>query len=137
MKNSLFTYLITIKEIYLDTFGHVNNAMYLTLLEEARWDLLNKNNYGMHRIQETQIGPTILEIKLSFLKELRLRDEIIIETQIVSYERKIGILLQKMIRDGEVCCEAEFKIGLFDLKARKLILPTPEWLHALGAQSSQ
>ena len=66
--NTIFSYPIYIKESYLDTFGHVNNATYLTLLEEARWDLLNKNSYGLKKIQETGLGPTILEIKLSFLK---------------------------------------------------------------------
>lgn len=132
MNTNKFFYPIVIKEIYLDSFGHVNNAVYLTLFEEARWDLITQNGYGLKKIQETQIGPTILEIKLTFLKELRVRENIIIETQLVSYERKVGKISQKMIRDNEVCCEAEIVIGLFDLKERKLILPTPEWLSAIG-----
>lgn len=121
-----------IKETYLDTFGHVNNATYLTLLEEARWDLITKNGYGMKKIIETGLGPTILEIKLSFYKELRLREEVMIETQMISYKNKIGTLSQKIARDGEICCAAEFTIGLFDLNQRKLILPTKEWLLAVG-----
>jgi thioesterase III len=132
MNNKIFTYPLIIKESYLDTFGHVNNAMYLTLLEEARWDLITKNGYGMKKIQASGLGPTILELKLLFLKELYLRDEVMIETQLISYEKKIGKLSQKIIRDGEVCCTAEFVIGLFDLKNRKLILPTKEWLEAIG-----
>ena len=123
MQSRIFSYPVLIKEQYLDTFGHVNNAMYLTLLEEARWDLITNNGYGLRKIQETGIGPTILEIKLTFLKELRPRDEIVIETQLISYENKIGKLLQKMRRNGDVCCEAELVIGLFDLRQRKLILP--------------
>ena len=134
MQSKIFSYPLLIKEIYLDTFGHVNNAMYLTLLEEARWDLLTKNGYGLTKIRETGQGPTILEIKLSFLKEIRLRENVSIETQLISYEKKIAKLSQKIIRNGEVCCEAEFVIGLFDLKERKLILPTPEWLRAVGCE---
>lgn len=128
----LFSYPVTIKESYLDTFGHVNNATYLTLFEEARWDILNKNNFGIKKIQETGLGPTILELKLIFLKELRLHEKITIETQMLSYERKVGTLSQKMMRDGELCCNAEFVIGLFSIIERKLILPTPEWLNAVG-----
>lgn len=132
MNAKIFRYPITIKESYLDTFGHVNNAVYLTLFEEARWDLLTQNGFGMLKIQELGQGPTILEIKLNFYKELRLREDIIIETQIVSYERKIGKLVQKMIRNGEVCCQVEIVVGFFDLKTRKLIVPSPEMLSALG-----
>ena len=134
MDAKIYSYPLIIKEIYLDTFGHVNNAVYLTLLEEARWDFVTKNGYGLKRIQESGLGPTILNIKLSFFKELRLRDEIIITTQLISYERKKGTLVQKMIRNDEVCCEAEFVIGLFNLAERKLVLPTPEWLEAIGME---
>jgi acyl-CoA thioesterase FadM len=80
MTGKLYSYPLIIKEIYLDTFGHVNNATYLTLFEEARWDLITKNGYGLKKIQETGQGPTILEIKLLFLKELRVRENITIDS---------------------------------------------------------
>jgi len=132
MNAKVFSYPLIIKEIHLDTFGHVNNALYLSLFEEARWDLITHNGYGLKKIQETQLGPVILEIKMTFLKELRLREKISIETQIISYDKRIGKLSQKMVRDGEVCCAAEFVFGLFDLVERKLVSPTPEWLYAVG-----
>jgi acyl-CoA thioester hydrolase len=134
LSNKVFSYPLIIQEIYLDTFGHVNNACYLTLFEEARWDLITKNGYGLKKIQETGLGPTILEIKLAFFKELRLREKIVIETQMISYEKKIGKLSQKMIRDGDVCCTAELVIALFSLTKRKIVSPTPEWLAAVGIQ---
>lgn len=134
MNAKIFSYPITIKETHLDTFGHVNNAAYLVLLEEARWELLVQNGYSIQKIQESGLGPTILEIKIEFLKELRLREKIIIETQTISYQKKIGRIMQKMLRDGEVCCRAEIVIGLFSLKERKLVLPTPEWLSAVGIE---
>lgn len=112
----------------------MNNATYFVLFEEARWELITKNGYGLKKIKETGLGPTILEIKLRFLKELRLNEKIIIETQLLFYKNKIGKLLQKMIRNDEVCCEAEFTIGLFSLSVRKLVLPTKEWLFAIGAK---
>jgi YbgC/YbaW family acyl-CoA thioester hydrolase len=132
MGTKVSSYPILIKEVYLDSFGHVNNAIYLTLFEEARWDIITKNNYGLKKIHETGLGPIILEIKLNYFKELRLREEIIIETQILSYQEKIGKLSQKMLRNNEVCCTAEIIFGLFNLQARKLVLPTTDWLNAIG-----
>lgn len=137
MKAKKFQYPIIIKENHLDTFGHVNNASYLLLLEEARWDLLTQNNFGMEQIHQLGFGPVILELKLSFRKELRLREKIIIETEMISYKNKICKMLQKMIRDNDVCAEAELVIGLFDLKKRKLVLPTPEWLSAMGIENDK
>lgn len=132
MSGKRFTYPLTIKEIHLDTFSHVNNAVYLTLFEEARWDFICKNGYGLEKIKETGLGPTILHIDISFSKELKVRDEITIESELIFYKKRIGKLIQKMIRADETCCTAEFTIGLFDVNERKLVLPTPEWLKAIG-----
>lgn len=132
MESNIFFYPLIIKEQHLDTFGHVNNATYLTLFEEARWDLITTNGYGLNKIIETSLGPTILEIKLNFLKEIFLRDQITITTQLISYENKIGKLLQKMLRDKVICTQAEFTFALFDLNKRKLVNPTSDWLQAIG-----
>jgi acyl-CoA thioester hydrolase len=135
MHAKIHTYPLLIKEGHLDTFGHVNNAVYLALLEEARWDLLTQNGYGLDKIMASGIGPTILEIKIRFLKELKLRDEIIIETQVISYDRKVGIIAHKIMRGNELCSTAELTLALFDLSLRKIILPTPDWLRAIGVSA--
>ncbi len=132
-----FTYPVLITESHLDTFGHVNNAIYLKLFEEARWDFLTRNHYGLQRIQSSQMGPTVLEIKLKFIKELRLRETVVIASQMLCYEGKTGVLSQNILRHGELCCEAEFVMGFFDMVARKLILPPAEWLNAIGISVSQ
>jgi len=129
---AIFSYPLIIREQHLDTFGHVNNATYLTLFEEARWELITQNGYDLSYIRETGLGPTILEINIKFMKELRLRQEIMIESKMISYDGKIGKIIQTMLRNSEPCCVAEFTVGLFSLQERKLILPTPEWLKAIG-----
>ena len=137
METQIFTYPIIIKETYLDVYGHVNNAAYLTLFEEARWELITNNGYGFKKVLETGLGPVILKVTLEYLKELCLRDQIIIESQMFSYEGKIGKLRQTMRRKEEICCTAEFTFGLFDLKTRKLVLPTSDWLVAVGISKDQ
>lgn len=129
----VFDYPLLIIERHLDTFGHVNNAVYLEIFEEARWDLISKNGYDIRKVTETQQGPTILEVNLKFLKELKLRTHVQVKTQLQSYVGKISILKQWIEgTDGVTFALAEFKIGLFDLRTRKLILPTPEWLQVMG-----
>lgn len=132
MESAKFYYPFIVKEIYLDSFAHVNNAVYLSLFEEARWDFINKRGYGVKRIQQTGLGPVILELNLVFIKELQVRDEIVIETRMIDYEGKAGHLAQQMVRGDEICCQAEFTFGLFSLQERKLVLPTEEWLKAIG-----
>lgn len=125
-------YSITILEKHLDTFGHVNNATYLEMLEEARWDWITRNGYGVEQVQTIGLGPVVLDIHITFKRELRLRKEVFIESKLESYRGKIAKIVQKIVdKDDTVCCQAEFTFGLFDLKQRKLVMPTSEWLAAL------
>jgi acyl-CoA thioester hydrolase len=138
METQKHSYIKTILESHLDTFGHVNHAVYLELLEEARWDLVTQNGYGLRKVQETGIGPVILEVNIRYFKELVLRQKINIETSLASYEKRIGIIHHDILdEEGKICCSADLKIGLFDLKMRKLIAPTPEWLRAIGVSTNQ
>jgi YbgC/YbaW family acyl-CoA thioester hydrolase len=133
MIGTVHEYRRTILEGDLDTFGHVNNATYMAILEEARWDLSTRNGYGLQEMQRSGIGPVVLEVNLRFVRELRNRQAITIRSWVASYSGKIGRFAQQILDDGgELCCDAMFTVGLFDLSARRLVRPTPEWAHALG-----
>ena len=133
MLGPVHEYSTVIRERHLDTFGHVNNAAYLDILEEARWDLITRNGYGLDEVQRLGIGPVVLEAHLRFARELHNRQAVTIRSWLESYSGRVGKFAQQILDDaGELCCDAMFTIGLFDLTARRLIRPTPEWARALG-----
>lgn len=126
-------YSVLIVEGHLDTFGHVNNAKYLELFEEARWDLITRSGFGLERIRQLRQGPVILEAQVKFRREVKNREHVTIETTLEKYEGKIGVLTQSLRKeDGALACEARFSIALWDIDARKLLPPTPEWKRAIG-----
>jgi acyl-CoA thioester hydrolase len=132
-----FEYELTILEPHLDTFGHVNNAVYLTLFEQARWEAITQRGYGLAEVNRFKIGPTLLQVTIKWQREVRLRERVNIKTEVLSHQGKITVLRQTMVNaKGEDACVADFTIGLFDLTARRLIEPTPEWAHALGLNVS-
>lgn len=126
-------YSLLIREHHVDSLGHMNNATYLALMEEARWQITTERGYGFAEIQKRRQGPVILEVNLKFLREIRLREKIEITVELVDYNGKVGHFKQRMLKeDGTVAAEATFAFGLFDIAQRKLIEPTPEWLRAVG-----
>ncbi|MBX3039669.1 MAG: acyl-CoA thioesterase [Bdellovibrionaceae bacterium] len=130
---ALSDYSVLIREFHVDSLGHVNNATYLALLEEARWEVITGNGYGFSEVQKHKKGPVILEVNLKFMKEIRLRETITIKTEMADYTGKIGHIKQTILKqDGSVSAEALFTFGFFDLQTRRLIEPTPEWLKAIG-----
>ena len=135
-ENLIFEYEVLIREMHLDSFGHVNNAAYVMLYEEARWDFITKNGCGLDWIQEHQVGPVILDLKVRFKRELKNREKIIIRSRTIEIiSPKIMVLEQSMVReDGKVASDATFTVGFFDMKLRKLTDASPEWLRAVGVK---
>jgi len=129
-----FEYSVLIRESHLDSFGHVNNAVYVQLYEEARWDFITKNGFGLDVISKTQMGPVILDLKVRFKRELKNRETItIISKTLDLVSPKILTVEQVMLKaDGKIASEAQFTVGFFDLKERKLINASPDWLKAVG-----
>lgn len=127
-------YEVLITEKHLDTFGHVNNAVYLELYEEARWDLITKGGWGLDKIQKEKIGPVITSIKIDFKREISNRTKIYIHTKFGGFRNsKVSYINQQMLDDaGNILNEMSMEAGLFDLRQRRLIAPTDEWMHALG-----
>lgn len=133
--HQIFEYPLTIKEYHLDTFGHVNNATYLEIYEEARWEFITSNGYGLDKVQQTKQGPVILELNLRFQKEIVNRQKITIHSQVQGEKAKIMAIKQWITNEkNEVCSEIVLKVAFFDLKERKILSPSDEWLKACGYQ---
>ena len=135
MANRVFEQSIVIREQHLDTFGHVNNARYLEIFEQARWDLITDNGFGLDHVKSSGTGPVILELSLRFVREVTNRQHLLIRSFVDSYEGKIGRMTQQLIDDSaQICCEGKFVFGQWDTRSRKLIAPTPEWRLAVGLE---
>ncbi len=79
----------------------MNNAVYLELFEEARWDLVTRNGYGYEEVLQRRLGPAVLEANLIFKRELRNRQRVRILSWLESYEQRIGKMAQKIVGEGD------------------------------------
>ena len=132
-----FLYETLIRESHLDSFGHVNHAKYLTLFQEARWEFITQNGYGLEAVLATGQGPVILDAKVRFRKELRLREKIRIESRVTACRGRLSTIKQWLYNaDGELCSEIELTSGFFDTQTRKLTKPSPQWLRAIGYEAT-
>ncbi len=133
MSSNIFTYHTMIRETHLDGFGHVNNAVYLELFEESRWEMITTQGFGLLEVQRLGQGPVILEVNVKFRKELRNREKISIQNELLGMRSKIMTLQQTLLKEsGEVSALAVFTIGFMDFKLRRLIEFPKVWLDSVG-----
>ena len=124
-----FSYKMRVPKEALDSLGHVNHAYYLTLFELARWDILVQKDLKDELMEKLQIGPIILEANVKYRQELKVEDEVEIQTRFEPFKRdQIFKAIQTMHihNDGEekLVSEGEFLAAFMDLKKRKMT-PVP------------
>ena len=54
----------------LDSFGHVNNAVYLNYLEQARWEMIRVNPEFSSYLTEKGLFPVVIETHIKYIREL-------------------------------------------------------------------
>ena len=77
MKHS--TYRLTVRGYELDSFGHVNNSVYLQYAETALWNFFSSTGL-LSGIEEDGLFPVVLESTQRYLRELKLLDEVRIDS---------------------------------------------------------
>jgi YbgC/YbaW family acyl-CoA thioester hydrolase len=80
-----FQYKITVRGYELDSFNHVNNAVYLNYLEQARWEILKELDL-IEDIQKKGLLLVVTELNIRYMKEARLYDELVIKTTVEKEE---------------------------------------------------
>lgn len=77
-----FEYFFSVRGYELDSFGHVNNAVYLNYVEQAQWEILRKTD-TFSFFQENGIIPAIIEIYIRYIREIKIFDEMVIKSKII------------------------------------------------------
>ena len=105
---------IMVRGYELDSFGHVNNAVYLNYCEHARWEILAKKNLMDFFLTHDMIL-VVVEANIRYSKEAKLFDELVVSTEM---KRKFPFLVfDHVIRRGisdEIITKASIKTVLID-----------------------
>jgi acyl-CoA thioester hydrolase len=104
-----FEYLFSVRGYELDSFGHVNNAVYMNYIEQAQWEMLRKTDTFSY-LQENGIVPAIIEINIRYIREAKIFDEMVIKSRIV-FESPYLVFIHNMynVKTGLKSCKASVK----------------------------
>lgn len=104
-----FEYYFSVRGYELDSFGHVNNAVYLNYIEQAQWELLRKTD-TFPFLREKGIIPAIIEINIRYIREAKLFDEMVIKSRI-EFESPYLVFIHNMYnaKTGLKSCKASVK----------------------------
>ena len=104
-----FEYYVSVRGYELDSFGHLNNAVYLNYIEQAQWEILKKTGTFEH-MQEKKIVPAIIETNIRYIREVKIFDELVIKTR-MSLEPPYVVCIHNMynMKTKLKACKAKVK----------------------------
>ncbi len=116
----------TVKHEWIDEYGHLNMAHYLTICDEANWAFWNWVNAPRQTMDERSGHEyVIVENHVIYRVELAEGAPFVIETQLTDLDDKRYILFHRVLNaDGDLAASNEVKCLGFDLRSRR---PEP-WL---------
>jgi len=103
----------------LDSYGHVNNAVYLNYFEHGRWDMFKKLNLN-EIIHATHRFIVVTDIHVRYMREAKLYDELEVQTR-MTREGLYLIFKQRIFnkQTGLAIARAEVKTIFLDNVTRK------------------
>lgn len=85
----------------LDSFGHVNHAVYLNYFEHARFQALAQAGFAWSVLGERGWAIYVVRIEVDYLAEAGLEERLLIRTWADSFRRTSMVLAQEMVRAQE------------------------------------
>ena len=129
-----FRVRIVVRGYELDTQGHVNQAVYLSYAEHARWELLRAAGISQDALLASGVGPVALENTVRYRQELRGGDEVDVSCRFDFGRSRIFHLEQELTKtDGTIAATVHCVAGLLDLKERTLVPDPARHLRELAA----
>lgn len=116
----------------LDVLRHMNNGVYLSLMDLARVDLMTRAGIS-GKISAQGWYPVVVAQSIRYRKSLELFDRFEIETTVLGWDEKAFLLQQRFLRGEECIAEAVVR-ARFLKKTRGSVLP--EEILALAGVTS-
>lgn len=92
----------------LDELRHMNNGVYLSLLDHARLDLLVRAG-AWARIRAARVYPVITAQTISYRRSLTLGQRYTIDSRVIGYDERAVYVEQRIVVGGEVFAVAHVK----------------------------
>ena len=120
-----FQVRLTVRGYELDSYKHVNHAMYLSYLEHARWKLLEEEDIHLSTFEVWKAWPVVASLEVKYLRPALMGEELTIATDVVELG-KADIVFSQLITKGDTrILQARVQAVMINERGRPCRIPEP------------
>jgi YbgC/YbaW family acyl-CoA thioester hydrolase len=107
----------------LDSYRHVNHAVYLSYLEQARWDYLASCGLTLNKLDELKRWPVVVHLEINYLRPALMDDELTIFSRLSHLGRASLEIEHEIHCHGKPITRAKVKAAIIDEHGRAAAMP--------------
>ncbi|TGO05690.1 acyl-CoA thioesterase [Serinibacter arcticus] len=119
----------------LDFYLHVNNGVYLQMMDVARSNYIADIG-GVAALAQRRWYPVVAASTMRYRRSLTLGQRFEIHTRMVGWDERMTYLTQEFLRDGEVCARG-LVAGRFLQRGSTARVPAPDVVELLSPGLAQ
>jgi acyl-CoA thioesterase FadM len=89
----------------LDILGHMNNGVYLSIMDLGRMDLMIREGFWA-KLRAQKMYPVMVSETITFRRSLNPWERFILETRVIGVDDKAVFVEQRFVIDGEIAASA-------------------------------
>ena len=129
------TTTIKVRGYHCDFYGHVNNARFLELLEEARWSYL-EDSLDLSEWKEMNLGIVVAALTINYRRPAPVDTVLEILSTVGELGAKTGIIHQDVLdqKTGKLVADADVTFAVVDTQTGRAV-PLDGKVRAVFAKS--
>ena len=118
---------LVVRGYELDSYGHVNNAVYLQYFEQARWEFM-KDQGLLEKINGLEFFLVVVDTHIRYMRESNLFDELVIETS-CNVEKPYIVFRQRILNAQSRLPVTRATIKTIFVDRQKIPMDIPEFMN--------
>ncbi|NDD91441.1 acyl-CoA thioesterase [bacterium] len=114
---------IRVRGYELDSYRHVNHAVYLSYLEHARWVFLAENGLSLTKLDEMKRWPVVVRAEVDYKKPAFIDDLLVIHTRIPRFGKSSFDIEHEITSKGILIARAVITAAIIDETGRATRVP--------------
>jgi acyl-CoA thioester hydrolase len=129
-----FSLPIALRWADLDPNGHVRHSIYYDWGAMVRITYLEGKGVGLGWMARNAIGPVLFREEARFMREIRFGDQLHMDLRLgaASPDGRKWQMRHRILRGDEVFATLEVEGAWLDLRARKIVVPPEDIVHAVA-----
>jgi len=125
----LFEAYLKVRTYECDSYGHVNNAVYLNYLEYGRMELLGAKGLSLERIKKKGVFIVIRRVEIDYKATAREGDELVVRTYLKGYTKMKGIFCQEILKKSDQTALVKANVTWVFTNLNGRLVPIPEFFR--------